>query len=246
MFVRSSSKESSRLRSPSITSPDGKPTQEGWLWKFARSGKWQRRWFRLHGHYLKYYNPAGDPATGAEIGEVKAAYDLYDINKQKEAKRIVAMDGVELMIPFVHEVEKEDADGSTTKMIVEEVYQLKADSDAEAHAAHADGVLKAGDVLIEVNGQATLRSEPERWAMPFSDVLDLFQSDKIELRLARTKLSEEETAQNLAAIKMQAIHRGRAARRDSTQAPHTSGKQGKYSGRAAQRKASQLEEGPTK
>ena len=96
-------------------------------------------------------------------------------------------------------------------------------------------------MLIEVNGQATLRSEPERWAMPFSDVLDLFQSDKIELRLARTKLSEEETAQNLAAIKMQALHRGRAARRGSTQASQTSEKQGKYSGRAAERKASQKE-----
>ena len=101
MFVRSSSKESARLRKPSITSPDGKPTHEGWLWKFARSGKWQRRWFRLHGHYLKYYNPAGDPATGALLGEVKAAYDLYDISKEKELKRIAAMDGVEMMIPFV-------------------------------------------------------------------------------------------------------------------------------------------------
>ena len=114
-----------------------------------------------------------------------------------------------------------------------------------AHDAHAAGLIKVGDVLIEVNGEATLRSQPKQWAMPFSDVLDLFQADKIELRLARTKLSEEETAQNLAAIKMQAIHRGRAARRDTAQAspPPEKPGTGKYSGRAAQRKAAQPEEG---
>ena len=79
------------------------------------------------------------------------------------------------------------------------------------------GQLRIGDVLLEVNGKATLTMEPKQWALPFADVLDLFGADKLDLRFGRTKLTEEEVASNVAASKLQAMQRGRIARRRLSQ-----------------------------
>ena len=395
---------------------------QGWLEKLARSGKWQRRYFVLHGHYLKYYNPASEEAAASgKLGTVNAAYNLYQLNAQKPIKVLPTMDSSELLIAFSSCESQTNADGKVAHENVETVFQLRCANDAEAQQwqalltmwhgiespskdgfelnesgelepavpsrregwlgvlpkgtqnaprarwkrvyfvadsslrvndrgpfmihypdqsckstkatlafnfkhltdvkllplmdggyellvllssgvawqmradselegrewlrylrdqidrqakqatdaqkfftdavnglpvnvtlerskvglglrleslnlngfecvivdsivpntpaseAHEAGQLRIGDVLLEVNGKATLTMEPTQWSLPFADVLDMFAAEKLDLRFGRTKLTEEEVASNVAASKLQAMQRGRIARRRLSQ-----------------------------
>lgn len=136
-MFRSKGKDDSKLRRKSITSPPGNSAVTGWLSKFSRSGKWQRRYFVLHGHYVKYYQPKTDAdAKAGVLGEVKAAYDLYDLNKKKDIRKIAAMDGFEMLISFLHADTSQGAEPSKefpkAGESFETVYQIKADTEEQA------------------------------------------------------------------------------------------------------------------
>ena len=106
---------------------------QGWLEKLARSGKWQRRYFVLHGHYLKYYNPESDEAAASgKLGILKAAYDLYHLNAQNPIKVLPTMDGSELLIAFSTCESLTKADGNMAHENVETVLQLRCAIDTEA------------------------------------------------------------------------------------------------------------------
>jgi hypothetical protein len=76
-----------------------------------------------------------------------------------------------------------------------------------AHQLHLEKKLMLGDVLLEVGGHSVVDIE-------FNQMTEYFQGNEIDIVVSRSDASEEEIAQNMAALKMQKIQRGRLARKD--------------------------------
>jgi hypothetical protein len=76
-----------------------------------------------------------------------------------------------------------------------------------AHQLHLEKKLMIGDVLLEVAGHSAVDIE-------FNEMTEFFQGDEIQIVVSRSDASEEEIAQNMAALKMQKMQRGRLARKD--------------------------------
>lgn len=68
-------------------------TMEGYLSKLSTKNKWQQRWFRLHSHYLTYYNkkPEADSATLQPAASINL-WRIVDVQIKEQTRLYIELD----------------------------------------------------------------------------------------------------------------------------------------------------------
>jgi hypothetical protein len=134
---RNDFKQFTREMRPSLHDPSNIIRCQGFVFKLSRAKKWQKRFFQLAGHYLRYY-------ADQKCKEVKGAVDLVDLELVEVDTRY---NGVFMKLEFKHRGLKREVQ---LKMLASQAEKWRPELQYFIDHKNEDGYKKRPDKMTEV------------------------------------------------------------------------------------------------